>query len=91
VAGSTRSRLRYVHDEAAGEVVKIFYPDKKDTAMVFRRTDGCAVLEGSVTKMNVRTRVSGQGDIQHLEGRVKYDCTADGTHVSGEVTFSHCH
>jgi hypothetical protein len=29
VAGTTNIRLRYVHDEATGEILKIFYPDKE--------------------------------------------------------------
>ena len=92
VAGTTNIRLRYVHDEATGEVLKIFYPDKKDTAAVFDHTDKCTVLEGAVTKMNARTRVVGKGDIRHVEGHVKFDCTYDKDgHVTGEVTFSHCH
>lgn len=93
VAGTTTIRLRYVHDEATGEVLKIFYPDKKDLAAVFDCSDKCAVLEGSITKMNARTRVVGKGDIRHVEGYVKFDCTYDHDRgqVTGDVVFSHCH
>ncbi len=93
VAGTTNIRLRYVHDEATGEVLKIFYPNEKNSAAVFDRTDKCAILEGAVTKMNARTRVPGKGDIRHVEGHVKFDCAYDTNtgHVTGDVTFSHCH
>ena len=92
VAGTTNLRLRYVHDEAAGDVVKIFYPPpKQDTVRVFDRTDHCAVLEGSVEKTNESTRVVGRGYIQHLRGHVKFDCTYGDGHVTGEVQFAHCH
>lgn len=92
VSGTNNIRLRYVHDEAAGEVIKIFYPNEKNTAAVFNRNDTCSVLEGTASKMKVRTRVAGVGDVRHVEGHVKFDCTYDdGGHVTGEVTFSHCH
>ncbi len=92
VAGSDHMRLRYVHDEAMGEIVKVTYPSKPGTANVFNRNDKCSVLEGSVEKMNV-TNWTPKGRIRHLSGHLKFDCIhTDGTgHVSGEATFSHCH
>ena len=90
--GSNDLRLRYVHDEAQGEVVKIVYPSKKDTALVLDRNEKCAVLEGNVEKTNVSTGTA-KGRIRHLSGHVKFDCKHTGGkgHVSGEATFSHCH
>jgi hypothetical protein len=90
-AGSDDLRLRYVHDEANGDVVKIVFPSKKDTARVFNRQDKCAVLEGSIEKTNVRTWTP-KGTIRHVNGHVKFDCAYDGGgHVTGEATFSDCH
>jgi len=91
VAGNDNMRLRYVHDEAMGEVVKIAIPSKPGTAAVFDRTDRCSVLEGSIEKTNVSTWTP-RGKIRHLNGQVKFDCKrGDGGHVTGEATFAHCH
>jgi hypothetical protein len=92
VPGSDDLRLRYVHDEAAGEVVKIAIPSKKDEFMVFDRAAKCSVLEGSVEKTNVSTSTT-HGNIRHVNGHVKFACTdSHGKgHVTGEVTFSDCH
>ena len=91
-AGSDQLRLRYVHDEAMGEIVKVAYPSKPDTANVFDRNDECSVLEGAIEKTNV-TSWTPRGRIRHLNGHVKFDCrhTDEKSHVTGEVTFSHCH
>ena len=91
LAGSDDWRVRYVHDEAMGEIVKVLIPTKK-TALVFDRDAKCSVLEGSIEKMHVTTWTS-KGKIRHLEGHVKFDCTHSGGkgHVTGEATFSGCH
>jgi hypothetical protein len=90
--GSDEMRLRYVHDEAKGDIVKVAIPSKKSRALSFDRSDKCTVLEGSVEKTNVSTATT-KGKIRHLDGHVKFDCTytPGGGHVTGEVTFSHCH
>jgi len=91
VTGSEDLRLRYVHDEAKGDVVKIGIPSKKGKVLVPDR-DACTVLEGSVEKTNFKTWTP-TGEIRHLNGHVKFDCkVSDGKgHVTGEATFSHCH
>ena len=91
-ASSDNMRLRYVHDEAVGDVVKVAIPSKEHRALVFDRDAKCSVLEGSVEKLNVTTWTS-KGKIRHLSGRVKLDCVhSNGAgHVTGEATFSHCH
>jgi hypothetical protein len=91
VAGSTDTRLRYVHDEAAGDVVKVAVPGKSELA-VFGRSAKCSVLEGSLEKTNFNTWTP-KGNIRHLNGHVKFDCPTGGgkARVSGEATFSHCH
>jgi hypothetical protein len=90
VKGSDELRLRYVHDEAAGTVVKIGIPSKKDTAYRLTRDDGCKVLDGDLQKTNV-TQWSRKGDIHLLNGNVKFDCPIDGGgHVTGDVTFTYC-
>lgn len=92
VAGSEELRLRYVHDEAAGEVVKIGVPSKAGTFMVLDKAAKCTVLEGNVAKTNVKTWTP-KGDIHHVEGHVKFECTQAGGkgQVSGDLTFAHCH
>jgi hypothetical protein len=91
-AGSDEMRLRYVHDEAKGDIVKVAIPSKKSRALSFDRADKCTILEGSIEKTNVSTSTS-KGKIRHLDGHVKFDCTytPGGGHVTGEVTFAHCH
>jgi hypothetical protein len=91
VAGSEDLRLRYVHDEAKGDIVKIGIPSKKGSVLVPDR-NACTVLEGSVEKTNFKTWTP-TGEIRHLNGHVKFDCkVSDGKgHVTGEATFSHCH
>src|SRR6185436_12140060 len=91
-AGSDDLRLRYVHDEAKGDVVKVAYPTKKGTVLVLDRDSKCTVLEGAVEKTNVKTWTP-KGDIRHVNGHVKFDCVPSGGngHVIGEATFSHCH
>jgi hypothetical protein len=90
-AGSDDLRLRYVHDEAAGEVVKVMYPNKT-LARVFNRDDSCTILEGSIQKMNM-TVWTPKGRIRYLQGHVKFDCKQTGGkgRVTGEATFSGCH
>ncbi len=90
--GSDDLRLRYVHDEARGDIVKIAFPAKKGTVRVFDRDDKCKILEGGVQKTNFSTRTS-KGQIRHVNGHVKFDCayTPGAGHVTGDVTFSHCH
>lgn len=90
--GSAELRLRYVHDAAKGEVVKIVYPAKKDTALVLDRDATCAVLEGRVEKTNFKTWTP-KGEIRHVSGHVKFDClhTGGAGHVTGEAAFSQCH
>jgi len=88
--GSTDLRLRYVHDEAKGEVVKIIYPNKKDTAFVISKDDRCAVLEGFVQKENM-TVWTPKGRIRYVKGHVKFDCKVEGNHVTGDITFESCH
>lgn len=93
VASSDDLRLRYVHDEASGDVVKIAIPSSKDGKfMVFDRDAKCTVREGSVAKTNVKTWTP-KGDVRHVDGHVKFDCTnTEGKgHVTGDITFSHCH
>jgi hypothetical protein len=92
VAGSDEMRLRYVHDEAKGDIVKVAIPSKKDRALPFDRTDKCKILEGSIEKTNFASSTP-KGKIRHLNGHVKFDCTytPGAGHVTGEVTFSHCH
>lgn len=88
--GSDALRLRYVHDEANGTIVKIAYPTKPGTVYELRREDSCAVLEGSLRKTNVSTWTP-QGNIRHLNGNVKFDCPVEGQgRVTGEATFSDC-
>jgi len=85
-------RLRYVHDEAAGDIVKVGIPSKKDTVLVIDREAKCKVLEGNVEKTNYK-QWSPKGDIRHINGHVKFDCEQPGSsgRVSGEVKFEHCH
>ena len=91
VAGSNDLRLRYVHDEAKGTVVKVGIPSKKGSVYVLTREDKCTVLEGSLEKTNVSTWTP-KGKIRHLDGHVKFDCAVEGKgHVTGEATFSQCH
>jgi hypothetical protein len=91
IKASDEVRLRYVHDEANGTIVKVGYPSKKGTAYRINNTDGCAVLEGTLQKTNVRSWTP-KGKISHLTGHVKFDCPVEGKgHVTGEVTFSDCH
>jgi len=92
VAGDKNLRLRYVHDEAKGEVVKVVDPSKKDSALVLDRSASCSVLEGAVEKTNFQTWTP-KGKIRHLEGHVKFDCKHAGGkgRVRGEAVFSHCH
>jgi hypothetical protein len=92
VAGSDHLRLRYVHDEAMGDIVKVGYPSKPGTVNVFDRDSKCSILEGSIEKTNYSTRTS-KGSIRHLNGHLKFDCrhADDKNHVTGEVTFSHCY
>lgn len=92
VAGTKDLRLRYVHDEAKGEIVKIVHPSKQDTMLVLDRNEKCAVLEGSLEKTSFTTWTP-KGKIRHLSGRVKFDCKHTGGkgRVTGEATFSHCH
>jgi hypothetical protein len=92
VSGSSDMRVRYVHDEAAGDVVKVAIPSKPGSALVFDRAAKCAVLEGSVEKTNFNTWTP-KGNVAHLNGHVKFDCAASGGkgHVSGEAIFTHCH
>jgi hypothetical protein len=94
VTGSDDLRLRYVHDEAAGEVVKVVYPTKLDTALQLDRTSRCSVLEGEVQRMNITSGSSNRlGAIRHLKGQLKFDCrhTRGKGRVTGEVTFTNCH
>jgi hypothetical protein len=89
--GNDDLRLRYVHDEAAGDIVKIMIPSQKNQARVFNRNDKCKVLEGSIEKMNV-TNWTPKGKIRHVKGHVKFDCAyEDKGHVTGEATFVGCH
>jgi hypothetical protein len=92
-AGSDHLRLRYVHDEAAGEIVKVAYPDDPTNVNQFDREDACTTLEGHVEKTNVRSWTP-KGNIVHVNGHVKFDCKhtdSDGSHVTGDVTFMQCH
>jgi hypothetical protein len=90
VAGSDDLRLRYVHDEANGDVVKFGIPGKSGTVIVPDRKQ-CKV-NGTLEKTNVNTWTP-QGKIRHLNGHVKFDCTlSEGKgHVTGEATFTGCH
>ena len=91
-AGSTDLRLRYVHDEAAGDVVKVLIPGKDGEALRFDREASCTKLEGSVQKTNISTWTP-KGTIRHVKGHVNFDCThSNGAgHVTGSVTFANCH
>jgi hypothetical protein len=90
VASQPSWTFRYVHDEAAGDVVKVLIPTK-DTALVFDRDAKCTVLEGSVTKTNV-TKWTNKGNIRLLNGQVKFDCvhSKGAGHITGNATFSMC-
>jgi hypothetical protein len=78
VAGSDEMRLRYVHDEASGDVIKVPIPPAMTNMRVFGRTTKCAVLDGHVEKTNFSTWTP----------KGSYD---DGkAHVTGDATFSHC-
>ena len=94
VAGSTEMRLRYIHDEAVGDIVKVADPSKNDAADAVVRfdRDACTVLDGSIQKTN-HTTWTPKGKIRHVSGHVKLDCkTKSGKgHVTGDVTFVHCH
>jgi hypothetical protein len=92
VTGSTEMRVRYVHDEAAGDVVKVAIPSRPGSALVFDRAAKCSVLEGALEKTNFNTWTP-KGNVTHLNGHVKIDCAASGGkgHVSGEAIFTHCH
>lgn len=92
VAGSKDVRLRYVHDEAKGAVVKIANPTKPDAMLVLDRDAKCTVLEGSLEKTDATTWTP-KGKIRHLDGRVKLDCkhSAGKGRVTAEATFTHCH
>lgn len=91
--GSNKMRVRYVHDEAVGEVVKVAIPAKQGSALVFDRDAKCAVLEGNVQKQDVWTGRTKSTRIRHVQGHVKFDCTHTGGagHVTGEATFTNCH
>jgi hypothetical protein len=91
VGGSDDLRLRYVHDEANGDVVKIGIPSKKGSLLVPERS-ACSIVEGAVEKTNF-TSWTPKGNIRHLDGHVKFDCKHSGGkgRVSGEATFAHCH
>jgi hypothetical protein len=89
-AGTEEARLRYVHDEAMGDVVKVGVPGKADTMVVFGHDTKCSVLAGSIEKTNVTTWTP-KGKIRHVNGHVKFDCKDGKEHVTGEATFSHCH
>ncbi len=90
-SGSDDLRLRYVHDEAKGDIVKIPIPPKmKDWLVLSNEKGACTLLEGKLEKTNVSTWTP-KGKVRHLNGHVKFDCTtADKGHVNGEVTFSQC-
>lgn len=92
VAGGKDVRLRYVHDEAKGEVVKVANPTKPDAMLVLDRDSKCTILEGALEKTNVTTWTP-KGKIRHLDGRVKFDCrhSSGKGRVTGEATFAHCH
>ncbi len=93
VAGSDDLRLRYVHDEAAGDVVKIALPSNDGMFMVLNHDSECSVLQGNVAKTNVQTWTP-KGNVRHVEGHLKFDCPQTGGakgQVSGEIDFSHCH
>ena len=91
VAGSDEMRVRYVHDEASGDVIKVPIPPAMTNMRVFGRTTKCAVLDGNLEKTNVSTWTP-KGKVRHLNGHVKFDCSYDDgkAHVTGEATFSHC-
>jgi hypothetical protein len=92
VAGSDEMRLRYVHDEAAGDVVKIPIPPKMTDRLVLRNDKTmCTLLDGKLEKTNVSTWTP-KGNIRRLDGHVKFDCTTtEGKgHVTGDITFSQC-
>jgi Protein of unknown function (DUF3592) len=91
--GSDNLRLRYVHDEAAGDIVKVAIPSKPGTVTVFDRAAKCTVLEGSIEKTNITTSRA-KGNIKYINGHVKFDCAQFGTakgRVSGQATFTNCH
>lgn len=90
VAGNNEMRLRYVHDEATGDVVKVAAPSSDDV-YVFGHNMKCSSMDGSIEKTNVTTWTP-KGKIRHVNGHVKFDCSdTAGNHVTGEATFSHCH
>jgi hypothetical protein len=90
VAGSDELRLRYVHDEANGDVVKFGIPGKSGNVIVPDRKQ-CTV-SGTLEKTNVQSWTP-KGNIRHLNGHVKFDCKlSEGKgHVTGEATFTSCH
>lgn len=90
--GSETMRVRFVHDEAIGTVVKVGIPSRAGTTLVFDRNEKCAVLQGGLEKTNMTTWTP-KGKIRHLNGQVKFDCkhSQGKGHVTGDATFSHCH
>jgi hypothetical protein len=91
--GSDDLRLRYVHDEAAGDIVKVAIPSKPGTVTVFDRQAKCTVLEGAIEKTNITTSRA-KGNIKYINGHVKFDCAQFGSgkgRVSGQATFTNCH
>jgi hypothetical protein len=91
--GSDNLRLRYVHDEAAGDIVKVAIPSKPGTVTVFDREAKCTVLEGAIAKTNITTSRA-KGNIKYINGHVKFDCAQFGAvkgRVSGQATFANCH
>jgi hypothetical protein len=90
--GGDDLRVRYVHDEAQGEIVKVLIPGKDGDALQFDRNQHCSVLEGDVEKTNVSSW-SSKGNIRHVNGHLMFDCknTAGKGRVTGEVTFTGCH
>jgi len=90
VAGDDGMRMRYVHDEASGDVIKVPVPPENTKLRIFGHQTKCAVLDGHLEKTNVSTWTP-KGKIRHLNGHVKFDCSDETqAHVTGEVTFSHC-
>jgi hypothetical protein len=84
-----------VHDEAAGDIVKVAIPSKPGTVTVFDREAKCTVLEGSIQRApgNVTTSRA-TGLIKYINGHVKFDCAQFGSgkgRVSGQATFTNCH
>ncbi len=93
--GSDKLALRYVHDEAAGDIFKVAIPSKPGTVTVLDKEAKCTVREGTITrtKHNVTTSRA-SGNIKYIDGHVKFDCAQFGPgkgRVSGEVTFANCH